>query len=155
MSIAYRVQNYMADRRVPWDSVTHGSSTCCMDAAHLAHVPPDRIAKAVILENEAGIAMMAVIPANHRLDVAAMRDELADDLALVGEDKLVQLFPDCAPGAIPPLGPAYGMRTMWDTRLGDRKDVWFEGGDHRTLVHMKGADFASLMRFACPLPRLH
>jgi Ala-tRNA(Pro) deacylase len=155
MSIAYRVQDYIADRRVPWDPVSHGTSTSCMGLAHLAHVPPDHVAKAVILEGEAGIAMMAVIPASQRLDLEAMGEHLADDLALVAEDRLPQMFPDCAPGAIPPVGEAYGIRTMWDPHLGDWNDVWFEGGDHRTLVHMKGADFASLMRFARALPRMH
>jgi Ala-tRNA(Pro) deacylase len=155
MSIAYRVQDYIADRRIPWDPVAHGQSTCCMDAAHVAHVPADHVAKAVVLTGEAGIALMAVIPADRRLDVAAMGEEVADDLTLVSEDKLTQLFPDCAPGAIPPVGAAYGMRTYWDSHLGDWNDVWFEGGDHRTLVHMKGADFASLMRFARPLRRMH
>jgi Ala-tRNA(Pro) deacylase len=155
MSIAYRVQDYIADRRVPWDPLVHEPSTCCMDAAHLAHVPPDHVAKAVLLEGRDGVAIMAVIPANRRLDLAALGEEVADEFALIHEDRLAQLFPDCAPGAIPPVGVAYAVRTYWDPHLGDWNDVWFEGGDHRTLVHMKGADFASLMRFAWPLPRVH
>jgi Ala-tRNA(Pro) deacylase len=99
--------------------------------------------------------LMAVIPANHRLDLEEMGEYFADEMALASERNLEKLFPDCAPGAIPPVGDAYGIRTFWDTHLGDCRDVYFEGGDHRTLVHVNGADFATLMRGARPIHHLH
>ena len=60
--------------------------------------------------------------------------------------KLGELFADCKPGAIPPVGAAYGIKTYWDEELGTRAEVYFEAGDHQTLVHMSGADFGKLMR---------
>lgn len=38
MSIPYRVQDYIADRGIPWDALAHEASGCSLDAAHLAHV---------------------------------------------------------------------------------------------------------------------
>lgn len=32
--------------------------------------------------------------------------------------------------------------------LADAADVYFEGGDHRTLVHVSGADFRNLIMCA-------
>ena len=144
MSIAYRLQDYIAARHLPWVPVPHQPSGSCMEAAQLAHVPPDRVAKAVVLRGKAGY-LMAVIPANHHLDVADLGDALEDDLSLVSERSLVNLFEDCQPGAVPPVGAAYGISTLWDANLGNKADVYFEGGDHRTLVQMNGADFESLM----------
>jgi Ala-tRNA(Pro) deacylase len=147
MSISNRLQSYISERQLAWDAVSHQPSSSCMEAAHLAHVPPDRVAKAIVLKGNAGY-VMAVIPANHHLDVQDLGEAIADDLTLVSERTLGDLFADCQPGAVPPVGAAYGVNTLWDEDLGGRADVYFEGGDHRTLVHMKGADFGALMRKA-------
>jgi Ala-tRNA(Pro) deacylase len=89
--------------------------------------------------------VVAVIPADRRLDLAKVRAAMDRDLGLASEGKADDLFPDCAPGAVPPTGEAYGIATVWDASLGDRADVYFEGGDHRTLVHMSGRAFSGLM----------
>jgi len=145
MSIAYRLQDYIADRHLTWDPVGHQQSGTCLEAAQLAHVPPDRVAKAVVLKGHSGY-LMAVIPANHHLDVKELGEALADELSLVNERILSGLFKDCRPGAVPPVGAAYGICTLWDESLGNRPDVYFEGGDHQTLVHMSGPEFEALMR---------
>lgn len=150
MSIAYRVQDYIAEHDVPWDPVAHRASACSIDAAHAAHVPPDSVAKAVVLRGD-GRHFVVVIPANHRLDLAQVAEDLGQCLSLASEGTLGALFCDCAQGAIPPLGDAYGIPTFWDASLADRPDVYFEGGDHQTLVHMDGVYFAELMRSARPL----
>ncbi len=147
MSIANRLQKYIAERQLPWDPVPHDASSSCMESAHSAHVAPDRVAKAVVLKGNSGY-LMAVLPANHHLDVEELGEAVADDLALVSESTLGTLFADCQPGAVPPVGAAYGISTLWDEELGRRADVYFEAGDHKTLVHMNGADFGALMRSA-------
>ena len=154
MSIAYRVQDYIAEHDLAWDAVPHRESQTSREAARLAHVLPDRVAKAVILEDRSGY-VLAVIGADRRLDVSALDAALRRDLRLASEPELRTLFFDCAPGAVPPVGPAYGVTTVWDEGLGEKPDVYFEGGDHRTLVHMSGADFCELMRSAQPLHRRH
>lgn len=152
MSIANRLQAYISGQGVAWDPVTHQASSTCMEAAHIARIPPDRVAKAVVLRGNSGY-LMAVIPASQQLNVRKLGDVVADELALVGEATLGELFADCKPGAVPPVGAAYGIRTLWDEDLGSRAEVYFEAGDHQTLVHMNGADFGKLMRKAAtPLP---
>jgi len=126
MSIANRLQKYIAEQGVAWDPVSHEASSTCMEAAHGAHISPDRVAKAVVLKGSAGY-LMAVIPASQQLNVQKLGDVVTDDLALVGEPTLGELFADCKPGAVPPVGAAYGIRTLWDEGLGGRADVYFEG----------------------------
>ncbi len=152
MSIAYRVQDYIAERKLVWDPVPHGKSDSCLDAALLAEVPPENVAKAVVLKDKDGY-VLTVIPASTHLDLPRLREALGRNLRPAPEDELRRLFPDCVPGAVPPLGAPYGVRTFWQASLGDAHDVYFEGGDHRTLVHMFGADFGELMRSARALPK--
>jgi Ala-tRNA(Pro) deacylase len=61
------------------------------------------------------------------------------------EEEIERLFPDCILGAIPPVGAAYGLRTVVDESITEVPDVFFEGGDHATLVHMSGPAFDRLM----------
>jgi len=151
MSIAYRVQDYIAENGLAWDPLPHRASATCREAARVAHVPPGQVAKAVVLKDELGF-VLAVIPADAHLDMAPLGEALGRDLHLATESELARLFPDCVPGAVPPVGAAYGVATLWATRLGDAHDIYFEGGDKQTLVHMLGADFAELMRKVRALP---
>jgi Ala-tRNA(Pro) deacylase len=41
-------------------------------------------------------------------------------------------------GAVPPFGQVYGIETILDEAFVDAEEVYFEGGDHRALVHVNG-----------------
>jgi Ala-tRNA(Pro) deacylase len=151
MSIAYRVQDYIAENGAFWDPVPHRKSATCREAARIAHVPAEQVAKAVVLKDTLGY-VVAVIPASAHLDVLRLDEALGRSLELASESELARLFPDCVLGAVPPLGAAYGVPTLWATGLAERADVYFEGGDQRTLVHMPGVTFGELMRRSRALP---
>ena len=53
--------------------------------------------------------------------------------------------PDCAHGAIPPVGECYGLEMIVDESVEAQPDVYLEGGDHASLVHMDRTQFARLM----------
>lgn len=151
MSIAYRVQDFIADNGLVWDPVPHRPGASCAEMACFAHVPPEHVAKGVVLKDRYGY-VVAVIPGSAHLDLLWLGRALGRDLELASESELVGLFPDCTLGGVPPLGHAYGVPTFWATSLSEAPDVYFEGGDKRTLVHMFGVDFGELMRTARPLP---
>jgi Ala-tRNA(Pro) deacylase len=60
------------------------------------------------------------------------------------EQELDQLFEDCAQGAIPAIGECYGLDVIVEASICDPPDVYFEGGDHTTLVRISQAQFAQL-----------
>lgn len=151
MSIAYRVQDYMAENAAAWDPVAQRGGASSVEIARRAHVPTERVAKAIVLKDASGY-VVAVIPGNKHLDVPLLARALGRDLRLASEGELARLFPDCVLGAVPPLALAYGVPTLWATSLGEAPDVYFEGGDKHTLVHMVGVDFGELMRPARALP---
>lgn len=147
MGVAGRVERYLCEHELPWNPVHHSPTGCSMDSAHRAHVRPDEMAKAILLEDDYGY-VVAVIPADRQLDLRKVCEAMDRELALASERAVDGLFPDCEPGAVPPTGEAYGIATVWDASLGERHDVYFEGGDHRTLVHMSGRAFSGLMSAA-------
>lgn len=151
MAVAARLRRYMEEQEIGWNAVEHRRSSCGLDAAHHAHVPPGELAKAVLLADNYGY-LVAVVPADRRVPMATIRAALGRELQLASEAEVARLFPDCDPGAIPPVGEAYGIATVWDASLAGKGDVYFEGGDHVTLVQVTGNEFASLMRAADRIP---
>lgn len=70
---------------------------------------------------------------------------LNEPVRLATEEEIAPLFHDCAPGAIPPISAPYGLRSVVDEALDAQGDIYFEGGDHRTVVHLTGEQFQRLM----------
>ena len=64
---------------------------------------------------------------------------------MADEGEIKRLFPDCALGAVPPVGECYGLDVIVDDSIQERPEIYLEGGDHMTLVHMNQAQFARLM----------
>lgn len=144
MAIAHTVADYLNSRGVEYEVIQHSHTGSSMETAESAHVPGDQLAKSVVLEDEQGY-LMAVIPATHRIQISKLNRLTNRNLGLTTETALEGLFEDCELGAIPPLGDAYGMQTVWDTCLAEQPDVYFEAGDHEELIHVAGAEFQSLM----------
>ena len=147
MAIANTVIDYLNGRGVEYDVIQHEHTGCSMETAQSAHVPGDQLAKSVMLEDENGY-LMAVIPATHRVHISKLNRLTQRQLGLVTEPELEYLFEDCEPGAIPALGHAYGIETVWDEHLAAQPDVYFEAGDHEHLVQVSGKTFHELMASA-------
>jgi Ala-tRNA(Pro) deacylase len=144
MTIAVSVQDRLAREGVPYNIITHEHTRDSAHSAQAARVPGDRLAKCVMLGDDSGY-VMAVIPTTHKVDLGAVHRELSRELGLATERELTDLFKDCEPGAIPPLGSAYGIDVVLDHNLADAPDVYFEAGDHTSLIHVSGRDFLKLM----------
>ena len=145
MPIATSVREYLDRKHVKYDLLMHPPTHTAAHSAELAHVPGDQLAKAVILEDDNGY-VMAVLPASHKLDLQALGRELnRDGLTFADESELATLFRDCERGAVPPLGSIYDIDTVLDSGLADAPVIYFEAGDHLTLVRLKGDNFRGLM----------
>ncbi|MDH3948730.1 MAG: YbaK/EbsC family protein [Gammaproteobacteria bacterium] len=145
MAMAKTLESYLLQHGVEYELVPHPKTYTSRDTAKAAHVADDHIAKAVIVRDEQGHAMV-VIPASHWLKLEALQQEADRDFVLAAESDATKLFHDCAPGAIPPLGPAYGLETFLDERLTSLANVYFEAGDHEDLVHVNGDAFHVLLK---------
>jgi Ala-tRNA(Pro) deacylase len=147
MTIAKRLKAYLDAEGVKYETVDHPRTATARETAEAAHVPGSRLAKTVVIHVEAG-PLLAVVPSSHRVDLGALQSLLDRRLGLASETEIGALFDDCDIGAAPPVGPAYNVPTVVDESLSGLDRVWFEGGDHRTLVSIAGADFDRLMRTA-------
>ena len=145
MAIAITLQQYLSAQGLAYDCLEHKRTGCSTRSAEASHVPPDSIAKAVVLKRKDGY-ILAIVPASRQVKLDDVGAWLRQPVGLAAEDEIVSLFPDCDPGAVPPVAAAYGLRSLVDESLEAQKDIYFEGGDHRTLVHVSGEEFHKLMQ---------
>lgn len=147
MSLAETVRQYLLKHQVQFEPIPHPKTGSSRETAQAAHVRDDHVAKAVIVKDEQGYAMV-VIPGNCWVKLDAVNKEVDREFELAEEADAEALFKDCQPGAIPPLGAAYEIETYVDEQLMSLANVFFEGGDHTHLVQVNGQAFQELLRGA-------
>lgn len=145
MAMAETIKSYMLKHQIDYKLVAHPKTSTTRESAEAVHIPEDHIAKAVIVKDTQGYAMV-VIPGHHWLKLKIIREELNREFELAEETEINKLFSDCQSGAIPPLGPAYELETFMDQRLLTLANVFFEAGDHEHLVHLDGKAFHTLLK---------
>lgn len=144
MALANSLQQFLERQSVPYKLVEHPGAATMREAARGAGLPETCVVKAVLLEDDDGF-MLAAVPASCDVELARLSKAVKRPVSLASEGDIMTLFTDCARGALPPLGDAYGVEVVIDRRLDAMEDLYFEGGDHCTLVHVKGEDFRRLM----------
>ncbi len=144
MSIATTLEHYLAKRGVKYDVVQHPHTATALDSARTSHVSLDRLAKAVVLKGDDGY-LVAVLPASSHIQFGQLRKQLGIELDMANEEQIESLFHDCEPGAVPAIGAAYGLKVIVDDSLASEPEIYLEGGDHASLVHVSGSAFRELM----------
>jgi Ala-tRNA(Pro) deacylase len=154
MTIAPTLLRHL-DSNVRYDVITHDPTISSARTAQACHVSGERVAKAIVLRHNGGY-MLAVLPASRHIRLPDLKVQIGEDVDLADEGEIKALFPDCALGAVPPVGECYDLDVIVDDSIGEQPDVYLEGGDHTTLVHVDRAQFARLMaqarhgRFSVP-----
>ena len=147
MAIPDTVIRFLNQHKVHHDVVRHPHTASSWQSVISAHVKPSAFAKAVVLRDAEGY-FLAVVPASHRLDLGALEQEFGRRPELVTEADLARLFPDCELGAVPALGPAYGLDSVVDSSLKNQPEVFLEAGDHEDIIRLDGVEFARVMEDA-------
>jgi Ala-tRNA(Pro) deacylase len=144
MSISNTVKSYIEKQSVPFEVIAHKYTLSSKESAGAARVESHHLAKAVIVKEEE-VYMMIVVPGDYHVHLGKLHRLLEREVGLATENELVQLFPDCEIGAIPPLGTAFKLITLVDKSLLNRSEIYFESGDHEHLIKVTGEEFAHLL----------
>jgi Ala-tRNA(Pro) deacylase len=135
------VQSFLDEMGISYRTSRHPIAYTAQDLASSEHVPGRQVIKPVVVKADARFVMCA-LPASHRVDLDALRVQLeADDVHLVSERKLQELFPDCELGAEAPIGRLYDMETIMDESLIADARVTFQAGTHSDAVTMSLAEY--------------
>jgi Ala-tRNA(Pro) deacylase len=144
MGIAITLAQYLAERGVKYDIVEHPHAVTASESAKTSHISLNRLAKAVVLKGKDSF-LLAVLPASGHIQFGQLCKQLGADVDMASEEQIETLFLDCEPGAVPALGAAYGLKVIVDDSLANEPEVYLEGGDHASLVHISGSTFQKLL----------
>ncbi len=130
---------------VAYELIPHRRTMTAGEEASAIGVPPDEVAKTIVLVTEDGY-VRAVLPASERLDLDKVRTRLRHPkhARLANEAELAAAYPMFELGAVPPLGGPAGDRTIVDHRLALRESVVLEAGSHDESIRLQMKDLLLL-----------
>jgi Ala-tRNA(Pro) deacylase len=109
------------------------------------HVAGRAVAKTVLLCANGYGYVVAVLPANKKLDLDRAAKLLGGaTLRLAKKEEICEHCPDCECGILPPFGSRYAMQTILDSSLAENDEIVFEGNTHQEAIRMKFEEFRRL-----------
>ena len=149
MPIPSSLQQFLAERGVPYQVVTHRQAFTAQEEAAVAHVPGREWAKTVVCLAD-GKPILAMLPAHFHVVVNALKAlAKATWVRLATEHELAGLYPDCDTGAMAPFGELYGQDVYMDDSLAADPEIVFHAGTHADAMRMRLADFLTIVRPVC------
>jgi Ala-tRNA(Pro) deacylase len=146
MAVPQRIRDYLDSQNVPYETLRHSQAFTAQEVAHSLHVSGKKCVKAVVASGD-GKLVIVVMPASHRLNIQELKSALkANQLEMLLESELVDLFPDCDLGAVPPLGNLYGIEVWVDRAVANAEKILFCAGTHEDCIRMRYSDFAKVAR---------
>jgi Ala-tRNA(Pro) deacylase len=141
-----RLEEFLAAHLAKFEVLTHAAAVTAQEQAEVTHTPGTRMAKVVIVKERDGL-VLAVLPAAWVLDLDRLKGLIGHgDLRLATVEEIAAGIPDCAPGAIPPFGELWRLRTWADATLLGAGDMTMPAGDFQTAIRMGTAEYRRLAR---------
>ena len=140
-----RLKTYLDENDVRYVVIQHSPAYTATEIAQSAHIPGKELAKTVMLKLDDEV-VMAVLPATEMVDLERMRGATgARVVELATEAEFAGLFPQCEPGAMPPFGNLWKMKTFVDQHLREDEKIAFNAGTHTELIQLSYGDFERLV----------
>ena len=143
MSISARLKTHLDENKIAYVPCRHPLSYTAQGTAATLHVPGTEVAKTVVVR--AGTqTCLAVLQASRHLDLEKLGQLVGQPVRLATEPEMLEIFPDCELGAMPPLGEMYGLPVYVDEALTKDKEIVFNAGTHEDAIRLSFADFERL-----------
>ena len=143
-----RLQHYLEDQHVPFETIHHARALTAQETAASAHIRGSQLAKTVMVKLDGRLAMV-VVPADHRVHLGLLRKAAAvDNAELATEAEFSDRFPDCEVGAMPPFGNLYDIDVYVDDSVAPTADakIAFNAGTHTDVLRMSYREFERLVK---------
>ena len=145
MNIPKRLIDCLDENKVSYEILRHPEAVTAQRIAEAEHVKGRHHAKVVMLKS-GGQHLMAVLPAEHLIDLEKLATFFGKDVSFESEREFESLFPDCAVGAMPPFGNLYGVPTYVDKSLAEEDYIVFEAGTHTEAIRLSYRDYEKIVK---------
>lgn len=128
-----------------FEVLPHPQTFTAAAEAHALGVLEQDVAKTLVLRDDQGSHIRAVVPASCRLDLDKLAREVdAREVTLLGESELLGSYPQFELGAVPPLSGPAGDLVVIDRRLAECDHVVLEAGVHDTSIRLRTEDLLTV-----------
>jgi Ala-tRNA(Pro) deacylase len=120
--------------------IRHGAVTAQEQAQEL-RTSGWAVAKVLIVK-ERDVYVMAVLPAACVIDLNRFKGLVGHgEVRLAEVEEIRSVIPDGVPGAIPPFGEVFGLRTFVDRSLLAASEITMPAGDLAAAIRMRSSEF--------------
>ena len=145
MEIPKKLIDCLNESKVGYEILHHAEAFTAQTIAAAEHIKGRHQAKVVMVKS-GGKHLMAVLPADHRIDVQKLEKITGKPASLRTEAEFKSLFPDCAVGAMPPFGNLYGLPTYVDKSLTPEDYIVFEAGTYTDAIKLSYRDYERIVK---------
>jgi Ala-tRNA(Pro) deacylase len=145
MQIPKQLINCLNESGVAYEIFQHPEAVTAQRVAEVEHIKARHQAKVVMVKSN-GNHVMAVVPADRRIDLQKVEKITGKPASLESEVDFKSIFSDCAVGAMPPFGNLYGLPTYVDERLAREDYIVFEAGTHTDAIKLKYTDYQKIVK---------
>jgi Ala-tRNA(Pro) deacylase len=145
MKIPLQLIDCLDESKVRYEILHHPEAVTAQRIAQAEHVKGRHHAKVVMIKS-GGERLMAVLPADHQIDLEKVGKVIGKPASLDSEKEFKSLFPDCAIGAMPPFGNLYGLPTYVDKSLAAQDYIVFEAGTHSDAIKLSYRDYEKIVK---------
>lgn len=139
MSVSPRLREFLDRHGVTYQVLANSPP-------HATHAARDA-ARVVVIRHGGGFSL-AVLPAHSRVDLDRLGAALREEIVPASLAEIAMLFPDCDPGAVPPLGILDGLKTYLDESLTHDRQIVFHAGSRDIAIRVSFEDYR---RVAAPV----
>ena len=136
-----RIKEFLDCQGARYAVITHSPAFTAQEVAASAHVPGKDMVKVVVVLIDERLALAAV-PATSELDTDRLRTAAgAREVSIASEWEFDSRFPGCELGAMPPIGPLFGLETFMERALAKEAWIAFNAGTHRDVIAMPFSEY--------------
>jgi Ala-tRNA(Pro) deacylase len=139
-----RLERFLRAKGARYRTLVHHGAVTAQEQAEQSRTSGWNVAKVLIVKERDGYAL-AVLPAACIADLNRLKGLLGHgEIRLADIEEIRTVVPDCVPGAVPPFGELFGLRTFVDRSLLDAGEITMPGGDLATAIRMRGTEFSRI-----------
>jgi Ala-tRNA(Pro) deacylase len=139
--ITARLIDRLRDAGVEFRRLEHAPVFTSAEAAAARGAPLASGAKALVCKAD-GQFLMFVLPADRKLASKSVRAAHGWKSLRFADKEELRTLTGLEPGAVPPLGSLFGLKTLCDSRLAEQATINFNAGDHSISISMAFDDYA-------------
>ena len=148
-----RVLAHLRERGCAFGTLAHHATRTCEESAAVRGVDVASGAKAMLLKCSRPLPhgspyLLAVLSAARKADLRALRAALGQKSVSLASVEDVARLTGCVPGAVPPFGSLFGVRTYADPSLTQRERINFNCG--LTTLSVLGLSVEDYVRVESP-----